>query len=98
MTREEQIEKAEIEYFNKTSFDGCDYVGEAAKTAAFIAGAKWADENPKEGLVSLDKICDLLNDMLIEFKNCDNFPSVHAKDYPISKWEFIENFRKAMEE
>ena len=51
MTREEQIEKAEIKYFNETIFDGCDYVGEVAKTAAFIAGANWADENPNKKLV-----------------------------------------------
>ena len=63
MTREEKIKKAEIEYSNETHFDGCDYVGEVAKTAAFIAGAKWADEHPKDGLVSLDKACERLDNI-----------------------------------
>ena len=86
MTREEQIEKAEIKYFDGTRFDGCDYVGEAAKTAAFIAGANWADENPKEGLVSVDKVCELLKKHII----------IHG--FEDVKIEWIEQFRKVMEE
>ena len=27
--------------------------------AGFIAGAKWADEHPKEGLVNLKDVCDM---------------------------------------
>lgn len=52
MTREEQIKQAEIKYSDDTLFDGCDYVGQFAKQEAFIAGAKWADANPKSGLVN----------------------------------------------
>ena len=81
MTREEQIEKVEIKYFDETRFDGCDDVGEAAKTAAFIAGAKWADEHPKEGLVRLDKVIKYLEQYHI---------GVRGK-------EFIEDFINAME-
>ena len=29
-----------------------------ARNLAFEAGAKWADENPKDGTVSLDKVVD----------------------------------------
>lgn len=47
MTREEQIQQAEINYSNDTIFDGCDYIGQVAKQEAFIAGAKWADANPQ---------------------------------------------------
>ena len=46
MTREEEIEKAKVKYFNKTYFDICDYNEEDADSEAFIAGAKWADEHP----------------------------------------------------
>ena len=90
MTREEQIEKAEIEYFNKTSFDGCDYVGEVAKTAAFIAGAKWADEHPKEGLVSIDKVCKWLGNRDVMEK------ILHCRTSLID--DYVKAFRKAMEE
>lgn len=46
MTRDEQIQQAEINYSVDTMFDGCDYIGQAAKQEAFIAGANWADDNP----------------------------------------------------
>lgn len=62
--------------------------------AAFIAGAKWADEHPKEGMVSLDKACDWL--------------LINASDYAIScngddddctvQLDMIVDFKKAMEE
>lgn len=55
MIREGQIKRAEIKYSDATLFDGCDYVGQVAKQEAFIAGAKWADEHPKEGLISIEK-------------------------------------------
>jgi hypothetical protein len=51
MTREEQIQQAEINYSDDTIFDGCDYIGQVAKQEAFIAGAKWADEHPNPDTV-----------------------------------------------
>lgn len=60
MTREEQIQQAEINHSDNTIFDECDYIGQVAKQEAFIAGAKWADEHPKDGMVSLDKVCEWL--------------------------------------
>ena len=98
MTREEQIEKAEIKYFDETCFDGCDYIGEAAKTAAFIAGAEWADEHPKEGLASLDKVCEWLEN------KCENKREYISGLFggPCSINIMFENIskdlRKAMEE
>lgn len=65
MTREEQIQQAEINYSDDTIFDGCDYIGQVAKQEAFIAGAKWADENPKDGMVSLDKVEKYLRENII---------------------------------
>lgn len=98
MTREEEIKKAEVEYFNETYFDGCDYVGEVAKTAAFIAGAKWADEHPKDGLVNLDKVCEWLEN------KCENKREYISGLFggPCSINIMFENIskdlRKAMEE
>lgn len=54
MTREEQIQQAEIKYSNDTLFDGCDYIGQVAKQEAFIAGAKWADAT------MIKKVCEWL--------------------------------------
>lgn len=45
MTREKQIE-----LLSRTC---CEQIG-------FIVGAEWADENPKKGLVSIDKVCKWL--------------------------------------
>lgn len=52
MTREEQIQQAEINYSVDTMFDGCDYIGQEAKQEAFIAGAKWADEHPEREMIN----------------------------------------------
>ena len=30
-------------------------------------GLKWADENPKEDLVSIDKVCEWLNDHIDDY-------------------------------
>ena len=86
MTREEQIEKAEIKYFDETRFDGCDYVGEVAKTTAFIAGTKWSDAHPKEGMVSLDKVCEWIEEHMSDF--CSE-----CAEQALISW-----LRKAMEE
>lgn len=58
MTREEEIKQAEIKYSDDTLFDGCDYIGQYAKQEAFIAGAKWADEHPKPGIVNNQEFID----------------------------------------
>lgn len=51
MTREEQINQAEIKYYDDTRFDGCDYIGQIAKQESFIAGARWADEHPNPNII-----------------------------------------------
>lgn len=57
MTREEQIQQAEINYSVDTIFDGCDYIGQVAKQEAFIAGAKWADKHPdKRNVYTKDEL------------------------------------------
>ena len=95
MTREEQIQQAEINYSDDTIFDGCDYIGQVAKQEAFIAGAKWADANPQ---FSKEKFIEKACDWLV----------MNASDYAISttgddddcvvSLDMVEDFRKAMEE
>ena len=80
MNREENIEK-------QAQLDECCYVDN--NYHAFKRGVEWADENPKEGLVSLDKACKCLEEI------------ANPVFYNGNGWtteEFIENFRKAMEE
>lgn len=70
-------------------FDGCDYIGQEAKREAFIAGAKWADEHPKDGMVSLDKVEKYLRENIILY--------VWATDLD-KREEWFRDFRKVMEE
>lgn len=46
MTREEEIEIALSKYIEERGDYG-DYIAEAERDAAFKAGAKWADNHPK---------------------------------------------------
>ena len=75
MTREEQIRKEA----NRTSNNSDEFY-------AFMQGAEWVDENPKEGLVSIDKVCKWIEEHMNEF--CME-PAEHA---------MISWLRKAMEE
>ena len=57
MTREEQIRKEAINIRHSSQFghNGRDML---VAYEVFIIGAKWADEHPKDGMVSLDKVCE----------------------------------------
>lgn len=82
-SRAYQKTQAALDYYNGHRSDK-----DIDLTDAFEAGVEWADEHPKEGLVSIDKVCKLLD---------SNFPST---DY-IGSWykeSFIKQFKKSMEE
>ena len=104
MTREEQILNKAIDYSeieeNFLEYDDCGDVCDD-KTfieKAFIEGAKWADENPKEGLVSIDKVCEYLDNALYEVvSGISGLPDVMSIENTTME-DFIKNFRKAMEE
>ena len=51
-----------------------------------IWGAKWADKNPKKGLISIDKACEWLESAIRPYAGYNNTVDI------------IESFRKAMEE
>ena len=87
MTREDIVNSlaykttdAAIQYCRKNHphYDG-DIMGDITDT--FEAGAEWADEHPKEGMISLDKVVKYLEQY---------HTGVRGK-------EFIEDFINAME-
>lgn len=82
MNREENIEK-------QAQLDECCYVDN--NYYAFKRGVDWADENLKEGLVSIDKVCKWIEDIDFEMTYIDG-------EGFFNKEEFIKNFCKAMEE
>lgn len=95
MTREEQIRISSVDnadrrikeipnlYFAINAI--ADY--DNGLTQGFTDGVNWADENPKDGLVSIDKVCEWISDAylygVLDFKNCD---------------AIINDFKQAMEE
>lgn len=98
MTRDEQIKKAEIKYSNNTLFDGCDYIGLVAKEEAFIAGAKWADENPqfsKEEFI--EKACEWLEENVSKYSYVVKVEGTEYRRIHFTG-ALTEDFSKAMEE
>lgn len=92
MAREEQIRTAALEHCGDT------YMKEIAY-AMFCFGAKWADEHPKKGLVSIDKACEWLR------RNYTNYMiqdlSKYVEDvcsFDIFSDSLVDDFCKAMEE
>ena len=89
MTRIEQIDEfaysqVDCEFFNEDLYEG------------IVIGAKWADEHPKEGMVSLDKISKWLRSNIDLYANTrpslqSGYQEVYLTD------DFEKNFRKAME-
>lgn len=82
MRREEQIVK-------QATFDNNSYLDN--NYYAFKRGVKWADENPKDGLISIDKVCELL-------ENIDFDMTYWNSEDGFNKEQFIKDFRKAIEE
>jgi hypothetical protein len=76
MTRKEEIKKS--------AFDAFPNEGWERQRVAFVQGALWADENPRKGLVDIDKAYEWIADHITEY--------LDRSDY------MAEEFRKAMEE
>lgn len=104
MTRKEKIkesaEKRTLEIFGELD----DFQD---RTNGFIEGAKWADSNPQENLIDIEKACNWLkNRISIPYEgNTNENGEPFAGDYikfameRLKKAEeFCENFKKAMEE
>jgi len=97
LTRDDEIVKASIDYDIENGLQnvvGCNSVLKDYEyiyfnqNRAFVAGAKWADRNPRKGLVDIDKVCEWLEE------NLDNY--VYNKGF-VSKNGFIKSLRMAEE-
>lgn len=78
------------------------------KNPDFIAGATWSDENPKEGMVDINKVVEWLNNNVRNYVVIRYYP-VDVKDSTLTalqlegpeveyrKEEFLNDFKKAME-
>lgn len=91
MTRDEQIKQKSKEISQRYFPDSQNIWARQNIEALFVQSAcceiaKWVDENPKKGLISIDKVCKLLKKHI----NIHGFEDV--------KIEWIEQFRKVMEE
>ena len=82
MTREVQRAEFANSQVDCEFFNGDLYAG-------IIIGAKWADKNPKDGMVSLDKVEKYLRENIILY--------VWATDLD-KREEWFRDFRKVMEE
>lgn len=78
MTREEEIEREA----NRTSYN-------TDELHSFIKGAEWADENPKKGLVNIDKVCGWLDNI-----DTDNYMDCETLVFQMT--DLIIDLRKAM--
>lgn len=82
MTRKEEIDEAAKEFAlsdNTETTDLFDAIND------FYYGAKWADEHPKEGLVSIDKACEYLESAIKPYIGYN------------ATCDFVDTFRKIME-
>ena len=86
MTREEQMRKAAIRAADNSN-----------EFFLFTRGVKWADENPKEGLVSIDKACEWLKNSLYDTQDNCGYKVVASFD-SVDVNEFINDFKRAMQE
>lgn len=91
MTRGEEINKKAYEISQRCFPDSQNIWARPNIEAQLVQSAccemaKWADENPKKGLISIDKVCELLKKHII------------MRGYEDVKIEWIEQFRKIMEE
>lgn len=87
------------DYIAKRGFDipwnDCDvFVDEREINRTVGNVLKWADENPKEGMISIESACEWLDniDFEMEYHYSDDGYTFFNKE------KFINDFRKAMEE
>ena len=95
MKREKQIIKeAEKLIDHYEMFIDWEY--ERGLKEGFEKGAKWADEHPKKGLVSIDKACEWLwNEIYERIDDSEIRESLYDDNY---RANLVAAFREAMEE
>lgn len=83
MTRNREIElKAEQNTTNQLELEG------------YIKGANYADQNPRKGLVDIDKIASFIKYHAQEFV----YISTHSGEAKINELKLVEAMYKAMED
>ena len=80
MTRKEKIEQQAL--LDEDAYADNNY-------HAFKRGVEWSDENPKEGLVNIDKVCKYLESLVYQEFGGGPLERTFSD-------EDIEDFRKAM--
>ena len=102
MTREEQREKASVEYQlskRPMAIGGdafADMVYKMNINPSFIAGAIYADEHPREGLWDKEKVCKFLK-MVLETTDA-NYDETYIRSFQFNNVdELIEDLCKEME-
>ena len=99
MTREEQIKQIAKEYAKLMLGEEYQpYEGPYVDCITDVTyGAKWADENPKKGMASIDKVCEWLEN---ECDINDYLGGIFSGPCSINfDWDKLsKNIRKALEE
>lgn len=105
MSREKEIEQAMKNSVVETIYAsgwGITLQATDLLECAFTKGAEWADENPKEGLVSIDKVCEWLKNNVYEYTSVVNHDTEETNVELTTDFksfdEFIDAFSKAMKE
>ena len=101
MTREEQINEKVHELGQICFPDECNIWARENYEAQKVEWAckqmvEWADEHPKKGMVSLNKVCDMLYAMLTT-QDINDYDYVTSPAYD-NVVDFVEDFRKSWEE
>lgn len=94
MTRKEEIELAETSYIVNTPVS--DWYSASGKS--FIAGAEWSDNHPKKGLVDIDTVCKVIEEMLPNYVELNYVFDEISVNYHKFKNNFITDFRKTLKQ
>lgn len=104
MTRKEEREQASVEYQmskRPMALGGdafADMVYKININPSFIAGAEWADEHPREGLISINKVVDWLRDNFHSYEIADtgygHIESLNFMDMGMMIEDFLETMKK----
>ena len=104
MKRDEEIIKASVDYNadkGKLHVIGGDAILSDEEfiafnqNASFINGAKWADENPRKGLVNIEKVCKWLEQNISRYL----FNTGKLDEYiPTCSDKLYDDLKKAMKE
>ena len=95
MKRKEQIQDAAADHRDWVCCGFIDPIADA-REESFAEGAEWADEHPKEGMISLDKVCSWIDNVDIgKYLSCLFSGTVNIS---FLSNDFIRDLKKAMEE